>query len=83
MRRSIAVGLLFLFAVTSLHANDDVSQSESSKSCREEVWRVYVPTHGPKGAWWPRSEKRTVLVCGESVIAQDKDQASQRVGEDR
>lgn len=86
MKRLLAAGcLLFGFAGTSPHAAEDVSQGDRMRSCREEVWRVYAPSNGPKSNWLPRSQKRTVLVCSQRVFAQGADQVSgnSRQGEDR
>jgi hypothetical protein len=78
MRALIGAGCLLLSWVGgAANAGDDVSQSEPTKSCREEVWRVYTPSNGgPKATWLPRSQKRTVLICDKQAFAQIQEQVS-------
>lgn len=85
MKALIGAGSLLLTWVGSAaSAGHDVSPSELTKVCREEVWRVHMPsTHGPKGEWMPSSEKRTVLICDKQFFAQIQEQASRASGREK
>lgn len=82
MKRLIAAGcLLFGFAATPLHAAEGAIQGDRTKSCRKEVWRVYVPSDGSKSGWWLRPQKRTVLVCNQHVYVVSEVPVSMGSGE--
>jgi hypothetical protein len=70
---AVTTGCLFIGLIAGLSANaeDSADAGKSLKSCREEVWRVSVPTKGgnPKYTALPRYQNRTVLVCDEKVFA--------------
>jgi hypothetical protein len=47
------------------HAGESAIAGNSPASCREEVWRVFVPqkASSSKSTLLPRYQRRTVLVC--------------------
>ncbi len=78
MKRLIAAGCLMLgFVGTSVHAADEVSDSDRPKNCREEVWRVYETGHGPRNTM-ARPRPRTVLVCDQAFVAQIQEENVRR-----
>lgn len=78
MRALIGASCLSLVLVSvAANAGDGVSQSAPTKSCREEVWRVYTPSNGgAKVTWLPRAQRRTVLICDKQAFAQIQEQIS-------
>jgi hypothetical protein len=75
MKRMIALSCL-LFAGVAIGAPGESDQKNWTKACREEVWRVYEPTSGSVRSWFPRPQKRTVLVCERRAFAKLGEQLS-------
>jgi hypothetical protein len=84
---AVTTGCLFIGLIVGVPANaeDSADAGKSLKSCREEVWRVSVPTKGggPKSTLLPRYQKRTVLVCDEKIFAEIQRQMPSEASDSR